>query len=114
LRAWFHPHPQLMPGMFFKRGCTYLSQVLSEVISEFPIYILMLEHLFKILNWELSVNLDVISSIDNIGWFAKYVGGNWRHRRKPMLSERVALSITWGMGFTRNRTHDLRGDRRWC
>jgi hypothetical protein len=38
-----------------------------------------------------------------------YVGGNRGPRRKPTLSERVALSITWGMGLTGNRTHDLRG-----
>jgi hypothetical protein len=68
----------------------------------------------KILNWELSVNNDIISSTDNIERFEMYAGGNRSPRRKPTLSERVTLPITWGMGLTGNRIHDLRGDRRWC
>jgi hypothetical protein len=39
----------------------------------------------KILSWELSVNNDIISSIDNIVWFVMQC------RWKPMLSERVTL-----------------------
>jgi hypothetical protein len=34
-----------------------------------------------------------------------YVGGNRSPRRKPTLSERVALSITWGVGLTGNNSH---------
>jgi hypothetical protein len=40
-------------------------------------------------NWiELSVNLDIIGSLDNIG---RFVGGNQSPWRKPTLSERVPL-----------------------
>jgi hypothetical protein len=49
----------------------------------------------------------IMSSVDNIGQFEMYVGGSRSPRRKPTLSERVARSITWGMGLTGNRTHDL-------
>jgi hypothetical protein len=52
------------------------------------------------------------SSMNNIGRFVMYVGGNRRPRRKPTLSERVALSITCEMGLTGNRTHNLGGDKR--
>jgi hypothetical protein len=49
--------------------------------------------------------------LETRGGVVMYVGGNRSPRRKPTLSERVAHSITWGMGLTGNRTHDLRGDR---
>jgi hypothetical protein len=51
-------------------------------------------------NWELSVNYDIISSLDTIGRFVMCVGGNRSPRRKPTLSERVAHSIAWGMRLT--------------
>jgi hypothetical protein len=54
-------------------------------------------------------NLCFFSS--HIGRFVMYVGGNRSPQRKPRLSEIIALSITWGMGLTGNRTHDFRGDR---